>query len=187
MNFVSHYPLLELGHNARLPLSLSIDKPITSVLREEETEDEPQEIVIRKVLRMLPGTRLVGVTEWQGRSVIVKLFYHKRRWSRHLQREMAGFELAENAELPVPKVLASGNIANQEGGYLIIEYLNPGTSLEALLECHDSELDMYIGRALNLVARCHEQGLWQQDIHLGNFMAVGDIMHLLDSGHLRGH
>ena len=185
MNIASHHRLLELGHNAKLPLAVTIDTPIICAMRTEEKADRPQEIVVKKVLRILPGKRLVGVSEWQGRLVIVKLFYHKRRWSRHLQREMAGFELAENANLPLPKVLASGNIANQKGGYLIIEYLNPGSSLETLLESHDSQLDTYIGRALCLVARCHEQGLWQQDIHLGNFMAVGEFMYLLDSAEFK--
>jgi len=185
MKYPSHHRLLELGHNVSLPLSVELDTPIKCALRAEEIEDKPQKIVISKVLRILPGKRLVGVTDWQGRSVIVKLFYHKRRWSRHLQREMAGFSLAENAELPLPEVLVSGNIANQEGGYLIIEYLNPGSSLETLLESHDPQLDTYISRAMQLVARCHEQGLWQQDIHLGNFIAVGNTMYLLDSAEFK--
>jgi len=185
MNAANHQRLLELRHNARMPLSVTLGTPTECALREEDLEDKPQEITISRILRLLPGKRLVAVTDWQGQSVIVKLFYHKRRWVRHLQREMAGFKLAEDAALPVPKVLASGDIANQQGGYLIIEYLNPGSSLEALLESHDSDLDTYIGLALQLIARCHEQGLWQNDIHLGNFMAMGDTMYLLDSAEFK--
>ena len=185
MNAANHQRLFDLQHNASMPLAVTLDKPTGCELRKEELEDKPQEIIISRTLRLLPGKRLVAVTDWLGQSVIVKLFYHPRRWSRHLQREMAGFKLAEDAKLPVPKVLASGNIANQQGGYLIIEYLESGNSLEALLGSHDSELDTYIGRALQLIARCHEQGLWQNDIHLGNFMAVGDTMYLLDSAEFK--
>jgi tRNA A-37 threonylcarbamoyl transferase component Bud32 len=185
MNATNHQSLLELGHNTRMPLAVTLDTPTECAVRAEELEDKPQEIIISNILRLLPGKRLVGMTDWQGQSVIIKLFYHKRRWLRHMQREKAGFELAENAELPVPKVLASGNIANQQGGYLIIEYLNPGKSLELLLESHDSEQDSYIGSALQLIARCHDQGLWQNDIHLGNFMAVGDTMYLLDTAEFK--
>ncbi|MBT8145826.1 MAG: phosphotransferase [Gammaproteobacteria bacterium] len=164
---------------------MTLETPTECALREEDLEDRPQEIIIDKILRLLPGKRLVALTDWQGRSVIAKLFYHKRRWLRHLRREMAGFKLAQDAELPVPKVLASGNIANQQGGFLIIEYLESGNSLEALLDSHDSDLDTYISRALQLIARCHEQGLWQNDIHLGNFMAKGDAMYLLDSAEFK--
>ena len=185
MNAANHQHLPALGHNSSMPLSVVLDTPIECAFPAEELEDKPQEIIINEILRLLPGKRLVTMTDWQGQSVIVKLFFHPRRWSRHLQREMGGFKLAEDAELPVPKVLASGNIANQQGGYLIIEYLNHGQSLEALLESHDSELDTYIGLALQLIARCHEQGLWQNDIHLGNFMAVGDTMYLLDTAEFK--
>jgi tRNA A-37 threonylcarbamoyl transferase component Bud32 len=185
MNAVNHHSLVELGHNARMPLAVTLDTPTGCADRGEEPQDKPQQFIISKILRLLPGKRLVGMTDWQGQSVIVKLFYHPRRWSRHLQREITGFELAENAEIPVPKVLASGNIADQQGGYLIIEYLTPGKSLEALLESHDPELDTYLGSALQLIARCHDQGLWQNDIHLGNFMAVGDTMYQLDTAEFK--
>ncbi len=185
MNAANHHRLLELGHGTKLPLAVVLDKPTPTASRTGEPEDDSEEILISNVLRLLPGKRLVGITEWQGRSVVVKLFYHTRSWVRHLAREIAGFKLAESAELPVPQVLASGNLAKQQGGYLIIEYLNSGRSLEGLLESHDSGLDRYVGNALQLIARCHEQGLWQNDIHLGNFMAVGDTMFLLDTAEFK--
>ncbi len=181
MNPAIHNRLIGLGHDAGTPLTVSLVPPDTS----PPTTTRPVQVVVSRILRLLPGKRLVGVASWRGQEVIVKLFYHKNRWSRHLQRETAGFALAESSGLPVPEMLASGNIAGQRGGYLISEYLANGTGLDTLVESHDADLDISVSRALRLIARCHKQGLWQQDIHLGNFMAVKDTMYLLDSAEFK--
>lgn len=181
MNPVINIPLSSLGHTARTPLEVEILPPDSR----NDPAVAPARLVIREILRLLPGKRLVGVTDWQGRTVIVKLFYHPRRWSRHLQRELAGYALAAESSLPVPRVMTSGNLAVQKGGFLVSEYLARGRGLDTLVEHHDQKLDVSIRQALGLIARCHRQGLWQQDIHLGNFMDLDGTMYLLDSAEFK--
>lgn len=175
MTFGTTIQLTRLGHNVPLPLTVKILSPTQG----------PAALVITRILRLLPGKRLVGVTTWSGRDVIIKLFYNQRRWSRHLQRELAGFSLAGQFALPLPRVLASGQLDEQPGGYLISEYLAEGVGLDTLVAAHDGGLELGIRQALGLIGRCHRQGLWQQDIHLGNFMALHGEMYLLDSAEFK--
>ncbi|MCB1671426.1 MAG: lipopolysaccharide kinase InaA family protein [Gammaproteobacteria bacterium] len=181
MSLAIHNRLVGLGHNVRVPLAVSVIPPEPDLT----AAGSFLQLTVTQILRLLPGKRLVGLTEWQQAPAIIKLFYHERRWSRHLQREQAGFEMARKYGLPVPRVLASGRIANQNGGYLIIEYLSDGVGLDTLVELHNTRLDVAIRQALSLIACCHRQGLWQQDIHLGNFMALDGTMYLLDSAELK--
>ncbi len=181
MSPVIHSRLASLGYSTSTPLVVAVVPPEAHGI----SSGSPETLLIPRTLRLLPGKRLVGVTDWQRQAVIIKLFYHKRRWSKHLQRELAGFELARKSGLPVPQVIASGTIAEQQGGYLLIEYLEKGVGLDSLAEQHDSRLDIGIRQALGLIARCHRQGLWQQDIHLGNFMLFNGTMYLLDSAEFK--
>ncbi|MEZ5490055.1 MAG: lipopolysaccharide kinase InaA family protein [Gammaproteobacteria bacterium] len=173
--------LVGLEHDAGTPLTVTL----LPAVADTSAPPEPVELAISRILRLLPGKRLVGVAHWQNRAVIIKLFYHRRRWSRHLQRELAGYALTEQCVLPVPQVLASGNLAGHKGGYLISEYLSEGVGLDSLVDEHAMDLDTHVRQALGLIARCHQQGLWQQDIHLGNFMALDGTMYLLDSAEFK--
>jgi tRNA A-37 threonylcarbamoyl transferase component Bud32 len=185
MTILQSRQLARLEQGVKGPLAVQV-LPDTAAQRQKAgATGKALAMPISEVLRLLPGKRLVGITDWQGEKAIVKLFFHRRRWSRHLRREVAGFRLAESYQIPVPDLLATGALVDRQGGFLISRFLEQGASLEQLLENQVGQLDNSIAQAVRLIAHCHRQGLWHQDIHLGNFMVIGDQVYMLDCSEFR--
>lgn len=67
-------------------------------------------LTLKRWLRVLPGKRLTGVGEWQGRPVLAKLFIAARGAERHWQRECRGVEVLQTSALPSPALLLSGKL-----------------------------------------------------------------------------
>ena len=63
-----------------------------AVLLWQQTEGEVQPLELLKVFRVLPEKRVVALARWQGKLVLAKLFFARRRWQQHLQREIDGLE-----------------------------------------------------------------------------------------------
>ena len=135
-------------------------------------------------LRILPGKRLVGQGQWQGRQVLAKLFI-ARGAERHWQRESVGIQALQRAGLPTPDLLASGELPGG-GYYLLTEFLLGSQNLqecwEALIDpSTDSPAALSILReAIDIIARMHAQGLAQADLHLANFLRHADLLYVID-------
>jgi len=137
-------------------------------------------------LRVLPGQRYVGQAEWNGRKVLAKLLVGSKA-SRHYQREQDGAGLLAAQELTTPALLAEG-WQDGEGGWLLFDWLDEAESLwqawrsvagqEVLSDAQRSVL----GEALELIARMHARGLWQDDLHLDNLLRTGDRLFVVDGG-----
>src|SRR5690606_17633298 len=56
-------------------------------------------LTVHRLLRVLPGKRLVGEAEFEGRRVLAKLFIAPAS-ARHWQRERSGIEALAAAALP---------------------------------------------------------------------------------------
>ena len=57
-------------------------------------EEPPKEAIkIEKILRIVPGKRLIGLSNWHNQSVIVKLFFGPGRWERNLLSDLRGINL----------------------------------------------------------------------------------------------
>lgn len=132
------------------------------------------------VLRLLPGKRLACRASWQGRTVLAKLFFDPAGWQRHLAREVAGCRALASAGVATPDVLAEGQAGT--GGWLLFEYLEHSTSLEdAWAAClTDADRLPVLERAMVAVAALHLQGLYQDDIHLGNFLLSDERVYCID-------
>jgi tRNA A-37 threonylcarbamoyl transferase component Bud32 len=134
-------------------------------------------LTIRHWQRILPGKRLTGSGEWQGRQVLAKLFIASRGSERHWQRECRGAATLARHGLPTPASLASGLLPDG-GHYVLYEYLGgvrspDGASLD---ELH---------RVFALVGRMHARGLVQEDAHLGNFLLKNGWLYVIDGDAVR--
>lgn len=165
-----------MGRHIPTPFSINI-----------KTEQGPAELKIDSLLRAVPGKRLVALSNWQNRAVIVKIFIHGNRWKRGMLKDISGINRLKQAGIPTPNLLLQATTADNKAGVLIIEYLNQGTSLATLFEEAKTEegkaevLDM----GVKAVADCHQAGLWQHDIHLDNFMLCADIVYVLDGADIK--
>lgn len=145
---------------------------------------EPGLLEIRQWLRILPGKRLVGRGEWQGRAVLAKLFIASGA-ERHWQREQQGIEALQQAGIATPALLASGELAGG-GRYLLTEFVADSQTLEQQWEelgdasPHCPEAMAILQRALTAIAAMHARGLAQADLHLGNFLQDEAQLYVID-------
>lgn len=170
--------LAQLAHGGRapaLPLTLHIDGV--------------GEVVVEQWLRVLPGHRYVGRARWNGRTVLAKLMVGGNA-HRHYARERDGAALLADQGLPTPELLSEGWKAN-EGGWLLFDFLLDAQSLWSgwqMLERDPPLTDAQqtvLGSALELIARMHLRGLWQDDLHLDNLLMQDGVLHVVDGGGVR--
>ena len=146
--------------------------------------DDGETIGVSRLLRMLPGKRVVGEANWRDMPVLAKLFVARAN-TRHWERERQGIAALLAANLPTPAVVGAGRL---EGGghFLLTEFLAGSRTLAERWEGVDS-LRTGDSRALEillpafaLLGRLHAAGLIQTDLHLGNFLEHQGELLLID-------
>ena len=148
-----------------------------------------RELTMRRLLRVLPGKRLVGEAEFDGRRVLAKLFIG-RRGGKRWQQERAGLDALARAGVATPAVVAATTIDG--GAYaLLTTFLDPVESLaEAWARVAGRTTDE--GEALSLLTpllaafgRLHAAGLVHEDPHLGNFLHHAGRLWVVDGDAVR--
>lgn len=135
------------------------------------------ELTLSRLLRVLPGKRLVGEGRRGDERVLVKLFV-ARESRRHWERERSGIAALMEADIPTPPLLAAGQLESG-GHYLLTPYLDGAGTLAGTWG--DGErADPMLLAAIRLVGRMHGRGLIQTDLHLGNFLRRDDELYMID-------
>ncbi len=171
MDIVSCADLISMGRQIPTPFHLS-------VLKNEVELD----LRVDSILRIVPGRRLVALALWQDKTVILKLFYDRKTWKRNMLRDLRGINSLRQAGIPTPELLLQSNTKDKVGGVLLIDYLSTGTGLASLFDkAGDEEAKKeIIDLAIENIARCHRAGLWQEDIHLDNFILNHGVVYVID-------
>ncbi len=165
--------MTELRHEGRGP-----DVPFQVRAEDGET------ITVVRLLRVLPGKRIVGEALWRGRCVLAKVFVARQN-DRHWARERQGINALRAANLPTPEVVGAGRLDG--GGHLLLtEFLEDSRTLaeqwsgmEALPPGSPQALEI-LQPAFALLGRLHAAGLVQNDLHLGNFLAHRNELFVID-------
>lgn len=133
-----------------------------------------RELTILRLLRVLPGKRIVGEGLLNGQQVLAKLFIAHSS-ARHWAQEQAGISALQQAGIPTPDLLSAAPLAT--GGHaLLSDFLAPTESLD---EAWSRQSGQPIGHpealavllpAFRMLGRMHSAGLVQDDLHLGNFL-----------------
>jgi tRNA A-37 threonylcarbamoyl transferase component Bud32 len=176
--------LARMGKDISVPLRLEID--INSTVNATDNQFS-QDIVIEKIFRILPGKRLVGLCEYKGRWAVAKIFFSSKYWERHLRRELRGSQLLIEAGQSVPQIVEILRSESNRGGVLLTKFLAGSETLGNLWSnslASNTDL-LLIFSALESIASCHNRGLWQEDIHLDNFLVFQRKIYLLDSGSIK--
>jgi hypothetical protein len=69
MNVFSSAEIITMGRHIPTPFAISV-----------EAEKGAVELKIDSLLRIVPGKRLVALSTWQNRTVIIKIFFSSNRW-----------------------------------------------------------------------------------------------------------
>ncbi len=158
--------LLEEAHDVALPLELGLR--------------EGGAVICKKLLRAVPGRRMVFKAEYGSVDVVAKVYAAGPGLSRRLRREERGFELLDKASVPHPAYIGTFHAGN--AGICLVEYLRGYSTLSLFLrESTEKEIDRTISRALDIVFSMHQAGVVQQDIHLDNFMAGEGAVKVVDA------
>lgn len=139
---------------------------------------------IDRLLRVLPGKRIVGEGYWDGRHVLVKLFVATGS-ARHWAQEKGGIEALQAAGVPTPALSRAEALPG--GGHVLMTSFVDGA--QSLAEAWKSLAASPAGNVATLevlrpafrsLGRMHAAGLIQKDLHLGNFLRRGDEFWVID-------
>ena len=164
-----------LRHGGRIlptPFRLQLAKP-----------DDATDLTCTEILRHLPGKRLVCGADWLGHGpVVVKIFLDRRRGEQHWQREWQGVQAMRAGGIPTPDLLFKGRLSDGGARLLIFRKMEGFENLSDHLKrsVTPDERREALGRVVALIARLHEAGLRQRDIHPGNFLIAGHTVLVID-------
>ncbi len=136
--------------------------------------DNGTELFFIRPLRVLPGKRIVGEGMQGDERVLTKLFI-ARESRRHWERERVGIVALTEAGLPTPRLLAAGRLAGG-GHYLLTHFLEDAGTLDT----SEETMQNWLGPAIRLVGQLHSRSLIQTDLHLRNFLRLGNQLFLID-------
>jgi tRNA A-37 threonylcarbamoyl transferase component Bud32 len=143
-----------------------------------------KELLVLRLLRVLPGKRIVGEAEFAGRRVLAKVFITAGS-ERHWLQERAGIEALRRTGMPTPEVLSAAVLAGG-GQALITVFHADAESLAAAWAgvnsrpVGDAAAVAVLSPALAMLARMHRVGLTQEDLHLGNFLRIAGGLLIID-------
>lgn len=132
-----------------------------------------QEVQCNRLLRAVPGKRLVFLGRFADEVAIVKLFIHPSRAKTHWSRELNGAALLKDKHILTPALIGSG--FSGEGVFVLIFRYIEGRDLASLWKNSSTkEREKRLSDMMPLLAQHHESGLTHQDLHYGNFLVAGN-------------
>jgi tRNA A-37 threonylcarbamoyl transferase component Bud32 len=145
------------------------------------------EICCTEILRLVPQRRIVCATQWDGTPAIAKIFLQRWGAARNARRELSGLRAIHDAGIPGPNVLAIGTCAGSREPILLLERITQAVELRTLLEqATQPQIRVQtLARAVEFIARQHEAGLVQEDLHPGNMLWCRGKWHAIDGSTVR--
>ncbi len=162
---------------------ITISQTTPQVVRSTVNPGQQIQIEFEQVFRLLPGKRIVGLARCGEQKLLVKLFLG-RLAKRYAAKERRGIEMIQSAGVRSPQLHWQASLVDGQGEVLAMEYLGEATSLQDRWDCavEDDERVDVLTRAMIIIAKLHNQGVVQKDIHLGNFLMNGGRMYTIDGG-----
>lgn len=133
----------------------------------------------RTLLRLLPGKRAVLAAELDGRPVLLKLFLPAGQ--RQLERELEGHRKLVAAGIATPALLEQRPLDGAAA--LVYEFLQ---AAEPLAEVGGVPTEPALRALLDQLAMGYRAGLYQRDLHWGNFLVMQGRLYAIDVGDIAG-
>jgi tRNA A-37 threonylcarbamoyl transferase component Bud32 len=143
-------------------------------------------VLCRKTLRAIANNREVLDAQWKDKSIVVKVFSRGFWGRRRLKREWEGLTKLRNREVSAPQPLFYGKTQDRRWA-IATGKIAEAASLKDVYKC-SAEKEQRLNLLLKLsreLAGYHEKGIFQKDLHLGNFLLNADKITVLDAGQIR--
>jgi tRNA A-37 threonylcarbamoyl transferase component Bud32 len=146
-----------------------------------------QAVACTRLLRVVPGKRLVFLGRFADETAIVKLFIHTSKARTHWSRELDGVALLKANQILTPALIGSGK--SEEGIFVLVFRYIKGQDLASLWKKNgDAEREQRMMDMMPLLAQHHQAGLTHQDLHYGNFLIGSDEqIYTLDAEEVRSY
>lgn len=132
-----------------------------------------------RVLRRIADRRVVYEGFCGETEAVIKLFVSRVHGKRHWNREKRGFEELARRGLRTAPILAGGR--TPDGYYaLALEKIQNADDLFSMREKGATVPQQALEKLLQYLAQMHEAGIYQRDLHLGNFLWDGHEIYALD-------
>lgn len=157
----------------------SLEIPFRTLL---ESDNQHVELICSRILRILPGKRLVCSGEYNGQYVVVKFFLDPRRAKRHCTREEQGVRALKEAGIKTPSLLFKGFLKPRCEPVLVFRMIDRAIDLaEAWKHVRsDNRHAELLIQIVSVIADQHEAGLTHNDLHMGNFILAGNDIYTID-------
>jgi len=162
-------------------LSVAGDAPFSLTLA------DGQVLACERIVRRVPGKRIVCQGVWQTQPVFAKIFLGSAA-VRHMQRDRQGSLLLTSSGSATPALLYAAALPDGAGQVLLYQAISPCSNVEAYVQTlsGDEPARLALMLALSrLMAQHHQAGLLQTDLYLKNFLLQGDQLYTLDGDGIR--
>lgn len=140
-----------------------------------------------RLLRILPGKRIVVAGRLAGEAIVAKLFFANKGAKRHMRREMHGTRLLEQAKILTPAILYHGKTEIAGLYAVVFAGLQPTVDTSAVWKGDDANSVKQLLHAMQeIVVRQHQFGIRHHDLHPNNFILVKDYLYTLDAYSVKG-
>lgn len=139
-----------------------------------------------EVVRLIPGKRMVVFGQWQGRSVVAKLFFDPQRARRHMEQDVKGVKALLSNKIPSPELYYDGMSEDHRIYVLIYERIQHAKNLEDVWTQRNSlsEILPILSSVITELATQHVLGLVQHDLHMKNFLLTEKTIYTLDGAQI---
>lgn len=140
------------------------------------------QLTLLQQLRALPHRRAVFKALFKDNVVLVKMFVGDDA-KRDSEREKAGINALQIIGSKTPALLNEAHLPQQQGIVLIIDYLENASSVHDMyLQADEAHKAQLLEKIVQLIAKQHEGGVYQSDIHLSNFLWSDEMIYTIDGG-----
>jgi tRNA A-37 threonylcarbamoyl transferase component Bud32 len=146
-----------------------------------------QHLACERIVRRVPGRRIVCQGTWQGQPVFAKIFLGSSS-ARHARRDRQGSHMLAENGIATPALLHAAELPDGSGQVLLYRAIDRCSNAEDRLQAlsGDSEARLALMLALSrLVAQHHQAGLLQTDMYLKNFLVQDESLYTLDGDGIR--
>ena len=134
-------------------------------------EGTAQAVLCEKLLRFVSGKRWVCLAQWGEQEVIAKIFTQ----ARHAERELTGIQALTTAGITTANLLHHGWIKEQSLYMILYEFIPHKQELDHYWQIADDiGRDELLHKLIITTAQLHQAGLFQQDLHLRNFILANN-------------